>query len=178
MENMKKIAPNELPQSVIDIIGKEWMLVSAGNESKFNTMTVSWGTIGFMFNMNVATIVVRPERYTYEFIENESHFTLTILDPAKVKDGDTKQALTICGRNSGRDMDKVAKAGLTPRFTADGNPTFEEARIVLECRKVFGQMMSQDSFVDKEIYDKWYDEAHGNLHKVFIGEIVNCWIKE
>ncbi len=177
MENMRLIRPNELPQSVIDLVGKEWMLVSAGSEKQSNTMTVSWGSIGFMFNMDIATIVVRPERYTFEFLESATHFSLTILDPEQFEGGNTTEALTICGRNSGRDMDKVAKAGLTPVFTESGNPTFKEARIVLECRKIFGQMMSEDSFIDRDIYEKWYDEAHGNLHKVFIGEIVNCWVK-
>ncbi len=175
---MKQIDPKELPSSVFELIGKEWMLVSAGDAQKHNTMTVSWGSLGFMFNMNVATIVIRPERYTSEFLESETHFTLTILDPKEFANNDAKAALTICGRNSGRDMDKIAMAGLLPEFTQRGNPTFKQARIVLECRKIYGQMMSEESFVDREIFDKWYDEAHGKLHKVFMGEITGCWIKE
>ncbi len=168
---MIKIKPAQLDKSVIEIIGKEWLLISAGSKTKFNSMTASWGTIGYMFNTDVAMIVVRPTRYTREFIDNESHFTLTIL-----KEG-YREALMAMGRLSGRECDKIQKAGLTPAFTESGLPTFEEARIVLECRKIFSQPMSESSFIDHELVDKWYDEAHGEFHNIYIGEIVNCWIK-
>ncbi|MFR9634437.1 MAG: flavin reductase [Rikenellaceae bacterium] len=169
---MKLIAPNNLQESVIDLIGKEWMLVSAGNAEGFNSMTASWGSIGYQFNCNVATIVVRPERYTYEFIENSTHFTLTILAEGH------RDALMVMGRNSGRDCDKVAKSGLTPCFTPSGNPTYKEARIVLECRKIYAQMMDAEAFIGRSLIDKWYDDTHGNLHKMYMGEIENCWIAE
>lgn len=146
--------------------------MSAGGRDGFNSMTASWGSIGYLFNMNVATIVIRPERYTYEFLERESHFTLTVL-----ADG-YRDALATMGKLSGRDGDKVAQAGLTPHFTESGLPTFREARIVLECRKLYGQMMTQESFVDQELYEKWYNPTKGNPHKLYMGEIVNCWVKE
>lgn len=169
MENMIKVEVNTLSDSAIDLIGKEWLLVSAGDKDNFNTMTASWGSLGVFFNMNVATIVIRPERYTYEFLESATHFTLTILKPGY------REAQTLLGKCSGRDGDKIAKSGLTPTFTQLGNPTFEQARIVLECRKIYGQDMSEESFVDHTIYEKWYGEGHGNLHKIYMGEIVNCW---
>ncbi len=172
MKNMIKIEPNSLGDSAIDLIGKEWLLVSAGDKDKYNTMTASWGSLGFFFNMNVATIVVRPERYTYQFLESHDHFTLTIL-----KNG-YREAQTLLGKVSGRDRDKINESGLTPTFTELGNPTFEEARIVLECRKIYGQDMSEDSFADHKIYEKWYGEGHGNLHKIYMGEIINCWLAE
>ncbi|MFI3319809.1 MAG: flavin reductase [Rikenellaceae bacterium] len=172
MKNFKLIEPSQLPESVIDLIGKEWLLVSAGDTTKYNTMTASWGAVGFYSNKSVATIYIRPERYTYEFIESKSHFTLTILE------GGHRDALVYLGKNSGRAGDKISAAGLTPIFTEMGNPTFQEARIVLECRKIFGQMMSEESFVDKDIYAQWYGEGHGNLHKIYMGIIEKCWIKE
>lgn len=172
MESMKSIKANELPDSVIDLIGKEWMLISAGDSQSYNTMTASWGSIGFQFNRNVVTIVVRPERYTFEFLERESHFTITILAEGH------RDAQMVLGRESGRDGDKIAKSGLTPTFTESGLPTFEEARIVLECRKIYGQYMSEEAFVDHSIFETWYDDAHGNLHKMYMGEIEQCWIAE
>ncbi len=172
MENMKTIEPNQLSTSPIDLIGKEWLLVSSGSEESYNTMTASWGSMGFLFNKNVVTIVVRPERYTFEFLERETHFTLTILEEGH------REAQTLLGKVSGRDEDKVSRSGLTPCVTPSGLPTFKEARVVLECRKIYGQMMSEESFVDHSIFEKWYGEGHGNLHKIYIGEIENCWIKE
>ena len=172
MKNMKKINPSELKDSAIDLIGKEWMLISAGDESNFNTMTASWGAIGFYTNQPTVTIFVRPERYTYEFIENSDKFTLTFLG-----EGYRDELMTL-GRKSGRDCDKIALSGLTTTFTENGNPTFKEGRIVLECRKIYGQMMAEDNFVDQENYEKWYGGEHGGLHKMYIGVIENCWIKE
>ncbi len=169
---MVQIEPNELKQSVIDIIGKDWMLVSAASASGVNSMTASWGTIGFFFNKPVAVIGIRPERYTYEFVESATHFTLTIL-----REG-LRDALMVMGRNSGRDCDKVAMSGLTPATTPDGNPTFEEAKIVLVCRKIYAQTMGEEGFIDKSLVDQWYDEAHGGYHKLYMGAIESCWIAE
>ncbi len=172
MKNMIKIEPNALKNNPIDIIGKEWLLVSAGNREQYNTMTASWGSIGYFFNMPVATIVIRPERYTFEFLERESHFTLSVLVEGH------RDALAILGTISGRDCDKITQTGLTPTFTESGLPTFKEARLVLECRKIYGQMMNQESFIDQSIFEKWYNEAKGNPHKIFMGEIESCWIEE
>ncbi len=169
---MREIAPNELEGSVIDMIGKEWMLVSAGSSEGYNTMTASWGAMGVLFNKSVAMIFIRPERYTYEFIEQHPQLTLTIL-----KDGH-RDALVYLGKNSGRDGDKIAASGLTPTFTPGGNPTFEQARVVLECSKLYSQRMSEDSFIDRTLLGKWFDEAHGALHQIYVVQIDRCWIAE
>ena len=171
---MKSIKANELSESVIDLIGKEWMLVSAADERGFNTMTASWGMVGYMFNRNVVMIVVRPERYTHTFIENSERFTLSILESGE----QNRKALMHLGKVSGRDCDKVAEAGLHPMQTQGGNPTFEEARIVIECRKIYSQMMSDESFIDKSILEKWYGDGHGNLHHIYIAEIESVLVKE
>ncbi len=172
MENMKRIEPAQLTDNVIELIGKEWMLVSAGNSERYNTMTASWGTIGYYSNKPIVTIFIRPERYTFEFIESHSHFTLSFLGEG------SREALMLLGKLSGRDTDKIEQSGLTPEFTPDGNPTFKEARLVLECRKIFSQHMSEEAFVDKDCYAQWYGEGHGNLHNVYMAVIENCWIEE
>ncbi len=171
MNHLENINPSELTENVIELIGKEWMLVSAGDSESFNTMTASWGSIGYYSNQPIATIFIRPERYTFDFIEQSDYFTLSFL-PANYR-----QALALLGKVSGRDCDKVAQAGLTPIFTELGNPTFKEARLVLECCKIYGQMMSEESFTDHSIYEKWYGSSHGNLHKLYMATIERCWIE-
>ena len=42
---MEKINVKELNDNVFETIGKEWMLVCAGNTDKFNMMTASWGCL-------------------------------------------------------------------------------------------------------------------------------------
>ena len=66
MENFKQIDPAEITDNFIRAIGREWMLVTAGNRESCNTMTASWGLIGFIWGRPVAQFVIRPQRYTRE----------------------------------------------------------------------------------------------------------------
>ena len=105
MHTMKPIAIKDLSENFFEVIGKEWMLVTAGNKDHFNTMTASWGGIGFLWNKPVVYIFIRPERYTFEFIEKSEYFTLSFL-------GEENRAIhKICGSKSGREVDKVKETG-------------------------------------------------------------------
>ena len=110
-------------------------------------------------------------RYTYEFMERETCFTLSFLGH-----GD-REAYRICGSKSGRRIDKAAEAGLTPRPTELGNVAFEQSRLTLECRKLYASMINEGLFVDESIYPQWYGETHGGDHKMYIAEILNCWVR-
>lgn len=164
-----KLEASDLPDNVIQLIGKEWMLVTAGDESSFNTMTASWGGIGWLWNKPVAFVFVRPERYTYEFIEKSDYLTLSFLGEAN------KKIHAVCGSKSGRDTDKVKATGLKPVFTEQGNVLFEQARLSLEGRKLYADNIKPECFLDKESLEKWYDDAHGGFHKMYIVEIENIW---
>lgn len=169
---MIKIEPSQISENTIKLIGKDFMLIGAGDATASNAMTASWGTIGYYSNRPIVTIFVRPERYTYQFIEQHKGFTLTFLGEGQ------REAFKKMGTLSGRDCNKVAEAGLTPTLTENGNPTFEEATLVIECEKIFSQRMGEESFIDKECYNKWYGEGHGGDHILYIGAIEACWIKE
>ena len=73
----REIAIESLEFNPFTKIGKEWMLITAGDETKSNTMTASWGGLGIMWSKNVATAYVRPQRYTKEFMDKADTFTLT-----------------------------------------------------------------------------------------------------
>ncbi len=165
-----EIDPLELEEKVISLIGKEWMLITAGNEDKYNPMTASWGGLGFLWNRPVAFVVVRPQRYTYELIEVSPTFTLTFYGAAH------RDALTYCGSYSGRDVDKVAETGLTPVTGATGAVYFEEARLVLECRKLYAQDLKETSFIDTGLVDQHY--AARDFHRLYVGEIVRVLKRE
>ncbi|MBP3519034.1 MAG: flavin reductase family protein [Parabacteroides sp.] len=166
---MKGIEPSLIKDNFIEIIGKEWMLVSAGDKDKFNMMTASWGGVGFLWNKPVVFVFVRPERYTREFIDAKGAFTLSFLGE------EHKAAHKICGSKSGREIDKVAATGLTPCFTDLGNPCFEESRLTLECKTLYVTKMDKNHFVDPALYEKWYSAMAGNPHNVYVAEIVNAW---
>ena len=171
MYTMKPIAIKDLSENFFEVIGKEWMLVTAGNKDHFNTMTASWGGVGVLWNRPVVFAFIRPERYTREFIDARNEFTITFLGP------EYRKAHSICGSKSGWEIDKVAATVLTPFFTEAGNPVFEEARLTLECKVVYKSEIEEAKFLDPSVFPRWYDEKNGNAHIVYIAEIVNAWEK-
>lgn len=169
---MKKVSLKELNEDFIEDISKEWMLITAGTPEKFNTMTASWGGTGFIWNQPVAFAFVRPERYTYQFVEEQPMFTLSFLGK------EHRSIYNLCGSKSGRDIDKVKATGLKPVITDMNQVTFEQARLTLECRKLYADDFKADKFIDHTQLEKWYGEGHGGLHRMYIAEIVQAWIKE
>lgn len=132
--------------------------------NEFNSMTVGWGSFGVMWNMPFAQVVVRPGRYTYEFLERYDTFTLCALDK---KD---EAALKILGSRSGRDTDKIAEAGLTPMAsTKIAAPGFEEARLIIELRKIYWDDLSPAHFLNPSIEENYPGKDY---HRVFYGEIL------
>lgn len=167
INRMKKVALEVLAkENAFRLIGSEWMLVCAGRKDRFNMMTASWGGIGWLWNRPVAFAFVRPERYTHEFMERDPRFTLSFF-----KDG-WKEALKFCGSKSGRDFDKCKETGLAGVELATGAVAFAQARLVLDCRKLFKAPMAEANFVDREVLAKWYgSQPGGSLHDVYVGEI-------
>ena len=152
-------------EDIFNLIGKQWMLVTAGNQERFNTMTASWGGIGWLWNKPVAFVFIRPERYTHEFVEANERFTLSFYGE------NFRKALQLCGSKSGRDTDKVAATGLTPVTLESGAITFAEARLTLDCRKLFKTSMEEANFIEKELVEKWYGGSHGGFHDLYVVEI-------
>ena len=165
--NMKKTELKTLAsENAFDLIGKSWMLVTAGNKEKFNTMTASWGGIGWLWNRPVAFVFIRPERFTHDFVEREERLTLSFYRE------DCRGILQFCGTKSGRDVDKVKETGLRPVALESGAMTFEQARLTLDCRKLFKSPMAAAGFIDRSILEKWYnDRPGGSLHDVYVVEI-------
>lgn len=154
------------------LIGQEWMLITAGDTSKFNTMTASWGGLAWMWDRPVAFIFVRPERYTHEFIEQNNRLTLSFFKE------EYRKALQICGTKSGRDCDKVKEAGLTPVSMASGTTSFEEARMVLDCKKLFKTEMTDSAFIDRSVRERWYNnQPGGGFHTIYVVEIEDVYSK-
>ncbi|MFU0831803.1 MAG: Flavin-Reduct domain-containing protein [Oscillospiraceae bacterium] len=158
----QEVPISDLQFNPFTMIGKEWMLITAGNAEKCNTMTASWGGLGILWNKPVSTIYIRPSRYTLEFLDKESHYSLCVFDEVH------RQALSYCGSHSGRDGDKIQATGLTPVFTENA-PYFSEAKLVLICRKLYKQTMEPACFIDSSLDAANYPNK--DYHHVFIGEI-------
>lgn len=165
MTMFKEIKPVEIPGNPIHMIGQEWMLVTAGTPEHFNTMTASWGSMGELWFKPVCFCFVRPHRYTYEFMEQYDVFTLSFFDDVY------KPQLNFCGSRSGRETDKVGECGFSPRKAENGSVFFDEARLVLECRKLYFQDLNPEHFLDESII-KHYPER--DFHRIYIGEITRA----
>ena len=162
----KEIKAKDLGENFIKSIADEWMLITAGNEDGYNMMTASWGFVGEMWGNDTVIAAVRPQRYTMEFIDKNDYFTLSFY-------GDKKDIHKVCGSLSGRDVDKTKMTGLTPVFT-DDTVYFNEARLVIICKKQYVAPLYEQGFLDKQILDKWYD---GDLHNMIFGKIEKVLIK-
>lgn len=162
----KRINPREIEGNLIKAIADEWMLISAGDEDGYNMMTASWGFAGEMWGSDSVIAMIRPQRYTMEFVENYDYFTLSFY-------GDNKEIHKVCGSRSGRDVNKTKLTGLTPVFS-DDTVYFEEARLVLICKKQYVQRLEENCFIQKEPL-KWYENK--DYHYMIIGKIEKVLIK-
>ena len=166
----KEIGVDKLPINPFTAIGKEWMVITAGTKKHYNMMTASWGGLGHLWNKNVCFGFIRPQRYTKEFVENQLCFTITFFEETY------RETLGMIGQKSGRDIDKMNVAGLTPIEITPGFPAFEEAKLVLECKVLYMQDLSEHGFIDKNLGISMYTEK--DYHTVYVAEIIHCWIKE
>lgn len=162
----RKIAVENLSVKIYDLWAHQWFLLTSGNFKKkaFNNMTVAWGSLGCMWNKPFAQVVVRPSRFTHEFMEKYSSFTLCCFSEEQ------KQILQYLGSVSGRDEDKITQSGLTPvSANSVEAPVFEEAELAIECRKMYYDIMKPDKFLDPTIEKEYPDSDY---HTIIFGEIV------
>ena len=164
----REVSAEELQFNPFTKIGKEWMLVTAGDEEKHNTMTASWGGLGRLWNKDVAFAFIRPQRYTKEFVDSADSFSLCFFG------GEKMQELGYLGTVSGRDENKIAKSGLTLTHI-DGVPCFEEATTVLLCRKMYVQTLREDCFTDRAVMENSYPQR--DFHDLYVAEIMKVLVK-
>ncbi|OGS21446.1 MAG: flavin reductase [Elusimicrobia bacterium RIFOXYA2_FULL_40_6] len=164
----KEVKPELIKDNVFKLIGKDWMLVTAGKLDKYNMMTASWGALGVLWNKNVCFCFIRPVRHTYKFMEENDYFTISVFDE-KYRD-----ILNFCGSKSGRDVNKMTETKLTAAQSDLGNVYFTQARLVLECKKIYFQDLNPKQFLDPKIAGNYPNKDY---HRMYIGEIVKCLIR-
>jgi len=167
---MEKIEVKSLNDNVFETIGKEWMLITAGTVDKYNTMTASWGCLGWLWNKPVAVVFIRPERFTHDFAERNDCMTLSFLGHSE----EARRIYNFCGSKSGRDYDKAKETGLNPVATEMGNVAFKQARLTLECRKLYKDSIKSANFLTPN-QSQWYGGVHGGYHDFYVLEIVNAY---
>ncbi|WP_321834697.1 flavin reductase [Clostridium butyricum] len=159
---MKEIKHEDFQENAFEMIGKDWLLITAEKDGKVNTMTASWGGVGVLWNKKVAYIFIRPQRYTKEFVDFSDRLSVCVLPNSYRKE------LAYLGNVSGKDEDKISNANLKVQ-KYENVPYFDEARLTLLCRKLYAQDLKEECFIEKDIIDKWYPEK--DYHTMYVVEI-------
>ena len=168
MHTFQKITPDIMEINPFEKIGKDWMLVTAGNEEKANTMTASWGALGQMWGKDAAFVVIRQSRFTKEFIDREKKFSLSFPSEAH------KNLMKYLGAVSGRDEDKIKESRLHVGYM-DGVPYIDEGNMIMTCRVMSRTPVSKEDYIDESIDGTWY--ASGDYHKMYIAEITGLYLR-
>lgn len=164
---MKEIRPENITDNVFKLIGKDYLAVTVGGESKVNAMTASWGGLGQLWNKPVATIYLRPSRYTKELIDSGETFSLCVLN------NKAKNRYDYLGSHSGRDEDKMLISKLKVNFMND-TPWIDDSRLVLFCRKLYSQPLDPFGFADEKILKQNY--RNDDFHTMYIAEITKVLV--
>ena len=161
-----------LTPEVLRVFGAQPPLLTAGDRSGCNTMTIGWCQMGRLWNQPVCTVYVRPERHTFSFMEAQDYFTVSVLPAERQKN------VAFCGSRSGRDTDKIAACGLTVRYGAGDAPFLDEAEWVLVCRKLYVQDLEPAGIqpAGEKIIMPYYG-AKGGWHRIYTGQVVEAYAR-
>lgn len=151
-----------LNTDVFSVFDKDWALLTAGRNEKFNCMTIGWGGLGTLWGKPVATVYVKPIRYTHAFMEQSEYFTVSFYEKTY------RKALGLFGSLSGKDTDKVKAAGFHPIAVGDA-VTFREARLTLLCKKIYRQDLDI-SAMPRDVAEDFYETEAA--HTMYIGEVI------
>ena len=169
--SFRLFSPEEFEKSPFRLIGKEWLLITAPDEEKAsgaNAMTASWGNMGILWNKPIATVFVRPQRYTYGLCESADRFSLSVLPD------EYRNALKICGTKSGKDLDKLEECSLSCT-EIDGVKVIEQSKVAMICKKLYADDIKKECFVDK---DQLKHYPSDDFHRFYILEIEKILVKD
>ncbi|MBI9047515.1 MAG: flavin reductase [Anaerolineaceae bacterium] len=163
--NLSEISINAFRIRSYQLFEKQWLLLTSGDFQKgtYNAMSIGWGSIGSMWSKPFVQIVVRPSRYTYEFLNTYPTFTVTAF-PEQYR-----KTLVLLGSKSGRDGDKILESGLTPIASQHvAAPGYAEANLIIECEKMYWDDMKPKNFLNEDILQKYPEKDY---HRSYYGEI-------
>lgn len=164
--DLQKIKPEDILQNPFKLIKDDWFLLSAGTRDSFNTMTASWGGVGILWNKPVVFCFVRPQRYTYKFMESNELFTMSFFNESE------REALKLCGKVSGRHTDKMKATGLLPFDSPGGSVFYQQSKLMFECRKLYYSDINPEQFLAGNIQANYPKKDY---HRMYIGEIISCF---
>lgn len=166
----KSIDPMAFTTQPMDLLANRWMALTVGNQTSANSMTIAWGSFGYLWNKPIVIVYVSEDRFTKHLMDENDYFTVTGFPQT----AECKAALGYLGSASGRDEDKMSLCGLTVKYTELGNPYFDEGNLAIECKKIYADAFNRE-LLPAEERDGRYTRM--GIHTFYIGEIVNIWEK-
>lgn len=138
------------------------------DKERINTMTIGWGSIGYMWQKPIIMVAVRYSRYTYDLIEKADDFTVSFPYANEMK-----RVLVEAGTKSGRDIDKFKELPITIQDSLTTvSPAIAECNLIFECKTIFKQPMNEE-YLDATIKRKFYSDE--DYHVLYFGEILACY---
>ena len=158
----------DLAKETLEQLSKNGVFLTVKNGDKVNVMTIGWGSLSQYWGQEVFIIPVRHSRFTFEFLENTDECTVSI--PTK---GQFDDALKITGSVSGRNEDKISKAGLKLKDAKEINtPVIDGCDIYYEC-KILSYLDLKKEDLDKETQEKWY--LNNDMHRLYFAKIIRAY---
>ena len=156
---------------------KKGILLTAKAGDRVNTMTIGWGTMGMEWGKPIFTAFVRESRYTRELLDQSGEFTISI-----PLDAGDPEVLIFCGRNSGRDVNKIKQMNLTLEEPLSiQTPGIRELPLTIECKVLYRQLQDLQG-VPQEVLDRYYpaftEDGQPDRHYAYYGEIKSAYIIE
>ena len=172
----KQISPEEIGDSynVFTLAGKDFFAITAGKEDHYNSMIGSGGGLGVLLKKPTTWCILRADRYTLEMIQKEQTYTLSYFP------NEYKEQILFLGSKSGRDSEKMKEVELTSIQTPSGNMSFQEAKLIIECKLTALTTANPNDFYPQEAKD-FINEAYkeANVYRKFVfGEITRVWVKK
>jgi flavin reductase (DIM6/NTAB) family NADH-FMN oxidoreductase RutF len=167
----KQISPAEISDNVFAL---SFTVITAGKKDCYNSMIGSGGGFGLLFKKPATWSLIRSDRYTLEKIQEEQSYTLSYFP------NEWNEQVLFLGSESGRNSEKMKEVQLASVQTPSGNMSYQEARLIIECKLTEITTANPEDFYSQEAKDyisEAYKEA-SDYRKYVFGEITHVWAKK
>lgn len=154
----------QLKFNPFDLIKNHGMLVTAGDVRLANSMMTNWGLMGVAMNRPVMELLIHPQRYTREFLDKHSHFSVSLFKK------EHRETMIYFGTHSGREHDKYVATDFHLDYYK-GVPFIRESDLVFICRKLYVDRFHIEHYYDAQLRHEEEDAGEGRYR--YIGEIVH-----
>jgi flavin reductase (DIM6/NTAB) family NADH-FMN oxidoreductase RutF len=165
----RRLEPTDIPENPIVLVDGYKGILAMGDRQEHNAMTIGWGTLGMLWRKPVFNVYVSSSRFSHSLMEKFDTFTVSFFNMSHLED------VMYLGHHSGRDGDKISHTHLHLNYTKAGTPMFDDAFLIIECRKLYGGPFDVTKMAEDPA--AMYASGKMGVHSVYVGEILNVYMK-